>query len=268
MSTTTAASVSRVNRLRWLAGVLLLALCRAGRGPPRRRGRPGAGTRRPVRPRSGHRLGAARRASPRRPRRAAHRGAAPRGGIPVAVTGDGPDPARIRRRPARGADRAGLGAAGAASRSCSRPPTTWPSRPREALDATLLRSFATQIPQGRALLIQLVLALVVAGVARSAVTSSRAVLATALAAGHARPADAHRSLRVRGSARPGGGQPDGARRLRLAVGRRTAGAGVAGRWPSRAADARSDEHALDPRPHPVLAAGRRVLGRRGRLRVW
>jgi cytochrome c oxidase assembly factor CtaG/putative copper export protein len=53
--------------------------------------------------------------------------------------------------------------------------------PGRALDATLVRSFVTQIPQGRALLAQLVLALVVAGVARSALTSSRSFLAAVLA---------------------------------------------------------------------------------------
>ena len=53
--------------------------------------------------------------------------------------------------------------------------------PAQALDATLVRSFVTQIPQGRALLVQLVLALVVAVVARSALTSSRSFLAAVLA---------------------------------------------------------------------------------------
>ncbi|MBV9830504.1 MAG: CopD family protein, partial [Marmoricola sp.] len=53
--------------------------------------------------------------------------------------------------------------------------------PRAALDGTLVRSFVTQIPQGRALLAQVVLALVVAVVARSAVTSSRTFLAAVLA---------------------------------------------------------------------------------------
>ncbi len=53
--------------------------------------------------------------------------------------------------------------------------------PGQALDATVLRSFVTQVPQGRVLLAQLVLALVAAAVARSAITSSRAFLAAALA---------------------------------------------------------------------------------------
>ncbi len=51
----------------------------------------------------------------------------------------------------------------------------------QALDPAQLRSFATQVPQGRALLVQLVLTMVVAVVARSTLTSSRAALATALA---------------------------------------------------------------------------------------
>jgi cytochrome c oxidase assembly factor CtaG/putative copper export protein len=54
--------------------------------------------------------------------------------------------------------------------------------PGNAFDPALIRSFATQVPQGRALLAQLVLALVVAGVARSALTSSRAAGAAVLAA--------------------------------------------------------------------------------------
>ena len=55
-------------------------------------------------------------------------------------------------------------------------------KPGQAFDATLVRSFVTQIPQGRALLAQIVLALVVALVARSALTSSRSFLAAVLAA--------------------------------------------------------------------------------------
>lgn len=53
--------------------------------------------------------------------------------------------------------------------------------PNRALDATLMRSFATQMPQGRALAVQLVLALLVGVAARSALTSSRAALVTVLA---------------------------------------------------------------------------------------
>jgi hypothetical protein len=53
--------------------------------------------------------------------------------------------------------------------------------PGQALDATVLRSFVTQVPQGRVLVAQLVLALAAAAVARSAITSSRAFLAAVLA---------------------------------------------------------------------------------------
>ncbi len=56
------------------------------------------------------------------------------------------------------------------------------TRPGRALDPVVLRSFVTQVPQGRVLLAQLLLALVVAVVARSSVTSSRAFLGMVLAA--------------------------------------------------------------------------------------
>ncbi len=51
----------------------------------------------------------------------------------------------------------------------------------QVLGATMVRSFLTQIPQGRALLAQLILVLVVAGVARSLLTSRGAALGAVLA---------------------------------------------------------------------------------------
>ena len=55
-------------------------------------------------------------------------------------------------------------------------------RPGKALDPVVLRSFVTQIPQGRVLLAQVLLALVIAVLARSTLTSSRAFLVMCLAA--------------------------------------------------------------------------------------
>jgi cytochrome c oxidase assembly factor CtaG/putative copper export protein len=55
------------------------------------------------------------------------------------------------------------------------------SPPNQVLSATVLRSFVTQIPQGRALAVQLVLALLVAGVARSVLTSRGAAIGAVLA---------------------------------------------------------------------------------------
>jgi cytochrome c oxidase assembly factor CtaG/putative copper export protein len=55
-------------------------------------------------------------------------------------------------------------------------------RPGRALDPIVLRSFVTQVPQGRVLLAQVLLALVVAVMARSTLTSSRAFLVMCVAA--------------------------------------------------------------------------------------
>ena len=55
-------------------------------------------------------------------------------------------------------------------------------RPGKALDPVVLRSFVSQLPEGRVLLGQVLVALLVAVVARSALTSSRAFLGMCLAA--------------------------------------------------------------------------------------